>query len=47
MHQILGLVYSEMTVKSGTVNGYLKPLFKDVKAYDPEQDQDRPLKKDL
>jgi hypothetical protein len=36
-------VYSEMTVKNGTVNGYLKPLFKDVKAYDPEQDQDKGL----
>jgi hypothetical protein len=47
MHQILGLVYSEMTVKSGTVNGYLKPLFKDVKAYDPEQDQDKGLLKKI
>ena len=36
-------IYSEMTVKHGKVNGYLKPLFKDVKAYDPSQDQDRGL----
>jgi hypothetical protein len=36
-------VYSEMTVKHGKVNGYLKPRFKDVKAYDPSQDQDRGL----
>ena len=36
-------VYSELTVKNGTVKGYLKPLFKDVKAYDPEQDQNKGL----
>jgi len=36
-------VYSEMTVKNGKVTGYLKPLFKDVKAYDPAQDQDKGL----
>ncbi|UVT20328.1 MAG: DUF748 domain-containing protein [Nitrospira sp.] len=36
-------VYSEMTVKHGKVNGYLKPLFKDVKAYDAVQDQDKGL----
>lgn len=36
-------VYSEMTVKNGKVKGYLKPLFKDVKAYDPAQDEDKGL----
>jgi hypothetical protein len=36
-------VYSEMTVKNGKVKGYLKPLFKDVTAYAPEQDQDKGL----
>jgi Domain of Unknown Function (DUF748) len=36
-------VYSEMTVKDGKVKGYLKPLFKDVTAYDPAQDQDKGL----
>lgn len=36
-------VYSEMTVKDGNVNGYLKPLFKNVNAYDPAQDQDKGL----
>ena len=36
-------VYSEMIVKQGKVNGYLKPLFKDVKAYDAIQDQDKGL----
>ncbi|CUS37448.1 conserved exported hypothetical protein [Candidatus Nitrospira nitrificans] len=36
-------VYSEMRVKDDKVNGYLKPLFKDVKAYDAVQDQDKGL----
>ena len=36
-------MFSEITVKEGKVNGYLKPLFKDVKAYDPEQDRDKGL----
>lgn len=36
-------VFSEMTVKQEKVDGYLKPLFKDVKAYDPEQDKDKGL----
>ncbi len=36
-------VFSEMTVKNGQVQGYLKPLFKDVTAYDPEQDKDKGL----
>ncbi|MBA2487531.1 MAG: DUF748 domain-containing protein, partial [Nitrospira sp.] len=36
-------VFSEITVKHGQVKGYLKPLFKDVTAYDPEQDKDKGL----
>ncbi len=36
-------VFSEITVKDGNVEGYLKPLFKDVEAYDPEQDRDKGL----
>ncbi|MCC2642227.1 MAG: uncharacterized protein K0S45_2640 [Nitrospira sp.] len=36
-------LFSEMSVKNGKVNGYLKPLFKDVTAYDPEQDKDKGL----
>ena len=36
-------VFSEMRVKHGKVDGYLKPLFKDVTAYDPEQDKDKGL----
>jgi hypothetical protein len=34
-------LYSEIKVKNGYVNGYVKPLFKDVKAYDPAQDRDK------
>ena len=33
-------VFREVTVKDGQVQGYLKPLFKNVTAYDPEQDKD-------
>jgi len=29
------------------VTGYVKPLFKDVKAYDPEQDRDKSFVKKL
>jgi YihY family inner membrane protein len=36
-------VFSEIRVKNGKVEGYLKPLFKDVTAYDPEQDRDKGL----
>ncbi|HPV84338.1 MAG TPA: DUF748 domain-containing protein, partial [Nitrospira sp.] len=34
-------VFSEVSVKNGAVNGYLKPLFKDVTVYDPRQDRDK------
>jgi len=34
-------LFTQMTVKDGHIDGYLKPLFKDVKAYDPEQDRDK------
>lgn len=34
--------YSELSVKDGYLRGYLKPLMKDVRAYDPEQDRDKP-----
>ena len=33
--------FSEMHVKNGYLTGYVKPLFKDVKAFDPEQDRDK------
>jgi hypothetical protein len=34
-------------VKNGSIDGYLKPLFKDVKAYDPAQDSDKGLLKKI
>jgi hypothetical protein len=33
--------YSQLGVKNGYLNGYVKPLFSDVKAFDPEQDRDK------
>lgn len=33
-------VYSELHVRERAVRGYVKPLFGDVKVYDPEQDRD-------
>jgi len=35
--------FTELTVKNGTIQGYVKPLFKDVDVYDTEQDQDKKL----
>ena len=32
-------VYSEVRVRDGMINGYVKPLFHDVNVYDKEQDQ--------
>ena len=40
-------VFTEMTVKNGAIDGYLKPLFKDVTAYDPTQDSDKGLLKKI
>jgi hypothetical protein len=34
-------LYSEMRGRGGEVTGYVKPLFKDIKAYDPSQDRDK------
>jgi len=36
-------VYSEIVVKNGRVQGYVKPLFKDLNVYDKEQDEDKKL----
>ena len=33
--------YTELKVKNGEVSGYVKPLFKDVDAYDERQDKDK------
>jgi len=40
-------VFTEMKVKNGAIDGYLKPLFKDVEAYDPKQDSDKGLLKKI
>jgi hypothetical protein len=36
-------LYSELSVRNGEVQGYVKPLFGDVKIYDPQQDRDKGL----
>jgi uncharacterized protein DUF748 len=36
-------VFTELSVKNGTVNGYVKPLFRDLQVYDPEKDKGKPL----
>jgi hypothetical protein len=40
-------VFTQMTVKNGSLDGYVKPIFKDVKAYDPAQDADKGLLKKI
>ena len=39
--------FTELTVQNGSIRGYVKPLFKDVDVYDPEQDQDKALLQQL
>jgi uncharacterized protein DUF748 len=34
-------LYTEITVRGGAVDGYVKPLFRDVKVYDPKQDRNK------
>jgi hypothetical protein len=34
-------LYSEISVRKGSVSGYLKPLFKDMDLYDSSQDRDK------
>ncbi|MEP6933095.1 MAG: DUF748 domain-containing protein [Nitrospirota bacterium] len=36
-------LYSELKVKDGHVEGYIKPLFKDMKVYDARQDKEKSL----
>jgi hypothetical protein len=36
-------MYSEMHVKDGRVEGYVKPLLRGLKAYDPAQDQEKSI----
>ena len=40
-------VYSEVKVRNGRIDGYIKPLFKDIKVYDPKQDEKKPVLKKL
>jgi hypothetical protein len=39
--------YSELAVKNQAIRGWVKPLFKDVQAYDPAQDRDKSAIKKL
>jgi uncharacterized protein DUF748 len=39
--------YSELAVKNAQIRGWVKPLFKDVQAYDPAQDRDKSTMKKL
>ncbi len=34
-------LYSELSIRNGEITGYVKPLFKEMHAYDPEQDRDK------
>jgi len=34
-------LYSELKVKNGHVEGYIKPLFKEIKVYDARQDNEK------
>jgi hypothetical protein len=34
-------IFSEISIKNGRVNGYVKPIFKDVEVFDPNQDADK------
>ena len=46
-HHGLFAFFSELSVKDNQIRGYVKPLLKDVEAYDPEQDKDKPLAKKI
>ena len=40
-------IYSQIRVKNGRIDGYVKPIFKDVNVYDPQQDKEKPFFKKL
>jgi hypothetical protein len=40
-------IYSEVKVKNHRITGYVKPLIKNVKVYDPKQDKKKPVLKKL
>src|SRR5262249_3866468 len=35
--------FSEISVKNGRIEGFVKPFFEDIKVYDPAQDKDKGL----
>lgn len=37
--------FSQLSIKKGQVEGYVKPIFKDVEVYDPQQDRDKAMTK--
>jgi Domain of Unknown Function (DUF748) len=37
--------FSNLSIKKGQVEGYVKPIFKDVEVYDPQQDRDKAMTK--
>ncbi len=39
--------FSEMKVKNGKIEGYVKPFFRDVDVYDPEKDENKALMKQM
>lgn len=39
--------FSELTVKNNRIEGYVKPLMRDVEVYDPEKDQDKALSRKM
>ena len=36
-------VYSEVVIKDGNINGYVKPMFANVEVYDYQKDKSKPL----
>jgi len=40
-------VYSEVKVRNGRIEGYVKPLFKGIQVYNSKQDKDKPVLKKL
>lgn len=40
-------LFSELTVKNNRIDGYVKPLFQDIDAYDPGKDQDQTLSRKM
>jgi hypothetical protein len=39
--------FSELTVKNNRIEGYVKPMLRDVEVYDPEKDEDKALSRKI